>query len=485
MNEDTQPVSSSMVGLQANAVQNYIIPAFFPGIGRSNDNTKAPPDCNGAAGPFSVIQMVNTVIEARNTFGTVIFNSPFLDFFKTIRTVTYIFDPKIVFDMYSQKFVAVALEMDETDYQTTKEYASGVLLAMSKSNNPKSASSNDWIFKRIDAAIDNAAADYPGFAVDDKAIYVTANMYTMPWADNIYPAQASRVWVVDKNNLANYQTTTIPRNGIDIIYKPDENSYMPALIRSDGGAGTTTGTYLVGYDGRTNAQNINVISVVRINKPLTKNFSIDQKFIQIGNKPLDIAGKTYYLPGAPTLGGKVPLLTNDRRALAAAWHKNSLWMTTSIAIGGTTKALWIEIDTSKWDTLKVRQFGVIYGSEISKDTTTFMPSIAVNKDGVVAIGFSASSQKIYAGAYTVWRFPSDPFGQTRTAVIVKEGVAVYDRSSEGALNRWGDYSGVVVDPANESDNCFWITNQYAGIECGLAIFQGKCWNTYWIQLCVK
>ena len=53
----------------------------------------------------------------------------------------------------------------------------------------------------------------------------------------------------------------------------------------------------------------------------------------------------------------------------------------------------------------------------------------------------------------------NPPGTVRPAESVRDGVAPYVRTFGGSRNRWGDYSGISVDPAN--NDTFWVFNQYA------------------------
>ena len=106
--------------------------------------------------------------------------------------------------------------------------------------------------------------------------------------------------------------------------------------------------------------------------------------------------------------------------------------------------------------------GNIGGEDIATDTYTFFPSIAVNKDDHMIVGFSASASSIFAGAYYAGRFSGDPAGTPNSSVVIKAGLAYYVRifaASGGTRNRWGDYSGASVDPSD--DESFWIFNEYA------------------------
>ena len=86
-----------------------------------------------------------------------------------------------------------------------------------------------------------------------------------------------------------------------------------------------------------------------------------------------------------------------------------------------------------------------------------MPSIAQDKVGNIAIGYSVSSTSMYPAIRYTGRVPSDPLGRMESEVSIREGAGAQLPSND----RWGDYSAMTVDPV---DDCtFWYTNQYYGV----------------------
>jgi len=113
---------------------------------------------------------------------------------------------------------------------------------------------------------------------------------------------------------------------------------------------------------------------------------------------------------------------------------------------------WYEI-RSPGGTPTVYQQGTFSPDQQSR----WMPSIAMDKNNDIAVGYSVSSNVSsnpvnpsirYAG-----RLSTDALGtlETETNVVIGDGV-------QTVTDRWGDYSGMSVDP---TDDCtFWYTNQY-------------------------
>lgn len=101
----------------------------------------------------------------------------------------------------------------------------------------------------------------------------------------------------------------------------------------------------------------------------------------------------------------------------------------------------------------------------SSGNYTFFPSIAVDVQDNVGIGFSASGPEIFAGAFYTFRAATDPKGGVHNTGVLTRGVAPYQRdvfTFNEPKNRWGDYSAVAIDPDLES--AFWVFNAFAQIQ---------------------
>jgi hypothetical protein len=84
----------------------------------------------------------------------------------------------------------------------------------------------------------------------------------------------------------------------------------------------------------------------------------------------------------------------------------------------------------------------------------WMGSIAMDKVGDIAIGYSTSSSSVYPSIRITGRLPTDPLGTLQAETNLKSGNGSQTRS----LHRWGDYSALSVDPI---DDCtFFYTNEY-------------------------
>lgn len=84
----------------------------------------------------------------------------------------------------------------------------------------------------------------------------------------------------------------------------------------------------------------------------------------------------------------------------------------------------------------------------------WMGSIAMDKLGDIALGYSVSSSTVYPSVATTGRLATDPLGLLQSESILLAGGG----SQLTNLSRWGDYSAMRIDP---SDDCtFWYTTEY-------------------------
>jgi len=94
------------------------------------------------------------------------------------------------------------------------------------------------------------------------------------------------------------------------------------------------------------------------------------------------------------------------------------------------------------------------GTYAPDSTFRWMGSIAMDKVGNIAVGYSVSDSQTFPSIRYTGREVGDPLGtlQTEKTIIAGGG------SQKGGLNRWGDYSAMSVDPV---DDCtFWYTTEY-------------------------
>ncbi len=437
-----------------------------------------PADPIGAAGPNHVVNVVKASIEWYTKGGVQQSSQSLQTFFAPLSPVNFTFDPKVIYDQYAGRFLVVTLERQDTAAGDPVN-SSRILVAVSDDSDPNGT----WHYHAIDSKIsirlgdvlEDRWANNSGFAVDEEAVYITANMFGFLSGSGTYAG--TRLWIMDKGEVGGFYAggaaafTVHDPVAENTVGTALPNTTQPAHVF---GAPAAFGTFLV--LSMTTNQTDEFLSIMRVDDPLgTPTFS--NQFVNVGN-----IDDNATLPDAPQLGTDTLVEVNDRRALNAVWRNDSLWISTTIVPNsgpdaGQTTAHWFEVDTTSLSELTLADQGDVGGEDIAEGTFTFFPSVMVDAAGNMAIGFAASGPSIYPGAYYTSRLASDPAGTVQPSSTLAAGLDYYVRTSGGSRNRWGDYSGLALDPTDEAT--FWVYNQYAMQRGTMIGGEDGRWATRW------
>jgi len=437
-----------------------VVTKGYSGIG-------APPDPNCAVGPTHVINASNIVIQWRPKDApqdTPEFEQPLAYFFGLVASPTdyaYTADPKVIYDQYAGRFV-LALIAGETIAESTW------LLAVSKTSDP-----NDgwWLHSFPGNATVNGATyyiDYPGLAVDDEAVYLTANMYNVTFTAYYGPF----LWIIRKAPGAYDGDLFLLANAYDLKdLGMSTTTTQPAHTFGavpPGLGGTPFGTFLVSYGGLSGGGS-EFVNVVSINDPLGTLAGpvFDRQVVPCG----DIDNTGVSIGDAPQPGGPELIDALGRQVFNAVWRDNSLYFAAdcrppSGPDAGQVTAHWWRLSTNFDGTHSpaptLADQGNIGAEDIGAGTFTYDPCVMVDAAGDLAVGFAASGPSVYAGAYFVTRTAGDAPGTIGPTCVLAPGIDYYYRTfPPDTRNRWGDYTGLALCPVDEST--FWVYNQYAGM----------------------
>jgi hypothetical protein len=185
-------------------------------------------------------------------------------------------------------------------------------------------------------------------------------------------------------------------------------------------------------------------------------FSNPSNTTLIGPTSIPVATFSQACGGAvciPQLGTHQQLDSLGDRVMYRLGYRNfgdheALVVNHSIVAGSSVGVRWYEI----------RSPGnpVIYqqGTYAPDSNYRWMGSIAIDKVGDIAVGYSVSSSTMNPSISFTGRVPSDPLGTLESEASIMDGTG----SQTAGVNRWGDYSAMTVDPI---DDCtFWYTNEY-------------------------
>ena len=438
-------------------------------------NPGVPPDTHGTVGPGHVLNVTNQSIEWYTKGGIQQASTSLTNFFRPLQPAGSLgpFDPKALYDHYSNRYVVLALEYLDTSFGDSVD-SSRMMLAVSDDSDPNGT----WHYQSINTILNINGApqwlDYPGFALDEEAIYVTGNMFT--FGTSTATQGGSRLWIIDKGvgtgglyeggrsaaNVYNPAGTASGVTGAGFTLQP---AFMYTPGPSFGNNGTQVGTWLTAYNGISSGGNESVL-VIRVDNPLSTPIFTSQT-VQVGD--IDDTANTGFptttgplaLPAAPQPGGTARIDFSDRRMLHAVWRNNSLYATTSVLPGSgpdlnQVTAHWFRFDTTNASQVVLADQGDVGGEDIGSNVWTSYGSLAVDPAGNMAIGFSAVGAGMFAGSYYAVRSPSDPPGTVRGARAIALGQDYYNG---GAVGRWGDYSAIALDPSDNAS--FWAYNLYA------------------------
>jgi hypothetical protein len=501
----TQPAPPSERRAPAEGVLNPLAPPLGTTFDALNFNDNAatsgfysiPPDPSGAAGPTHVVNVVNTTIEWYTKAGVMQNRQSLASFFTSLGPLTTTFDPKVIYDQYSARFIVTTMESTEV-FDGDPDNTSRVFVAVSDNSDPNGT----WYFTTLatEELISGLEcwADFPGLAVDSEAIYYTHNMFTHFDQSPAGAFAGQRTWIIAKAPFYSGGAATATRFDTEAVANASPNG-------DDGGAVATTmqptqmygdtpggvGTYLIAYSGINDGASL-YVQVIRIDSPLSSPV-FTPRFSLWGTIAADDSLTTF--PGAPQSGTTRTIRTNDRRfSQNGVFRDGSLYCAAPIrrpAAAATDASQvtvhWFQIDPVVIDTTvsdpPPTDQGNVGGEDIAVGTYTFFPSVAVNCVGDLAIGFAASAPSIFPGSYYTARLAGDPAGTTQTAGTLRAGVDYYIRdftTSMTVASRWGDYSGIWLDPSDEFT--FWLFNEHAltrGTVFGSLPEEDGRWGTAW------
>jgi hypothetical protein len=128
----------------------------------------------------------------------------------------------------------------------------------------------------------------------------------------------------------------------------------------------------------------------------------------------------------------------------------------SVTAGASVGVRWYELRNPAGSTLASGTPVVYQQGTFAPDASyRWMGSIAQDRSGDMALGYSLSSASVFPSVAYTGRVPGDAAGTMEQETVAKNGSGSQNTNS---LSRWGDYSSMSVDPV---DDCtFWYTNEY-------------------------
>lgn len=449
--------------------------------GTIDNGTSIPPDTMGAVGPNHVAEILNTGFQVFDRNGLVVAPQISLQsFWSALGTApgqpaSIAFDPKILYDQYAGRFVAVTPGNPDNRDGTNNAW---VMVAISQTSDPTLGWNLFAIRANVGADTFNWA-DYPGLGLDPNNVIITFNMFAVGGSFT-----QANVWTINKASLIAAAGPLVAGIDYALIRNPCLHGgfgYMPTHT-----FGQTPGTavsYLVNQGWLDNATRTR--RLFRVNA-ITGTGAAAILSCPPDSDWIEVAGYNFNKLGATQLACAQTIDPLDTRLMNAVWRNGRVWTTHSVGAGtGITDSAPPSIPVVAWYQINPALVGPFPGGvpvqqgKVSDGTTAYFdPSIAVNATDCAAIGFSGSSSTTFAGAYYTARFSGDPPNTMQPVSLLKAGEAGYVKTFGSGRNRWGDYSATMVDPVD--DLTFWTVQEYAETAfSGVCADGGGRWGTWW------
>ncbi|MCI0890717.1 MAG: hypothetical protein J4O04_07905, partial [Chloroflexi bacterium] len=308
--------------------------------------------------------------------------------------------------------------------------------------------------------------DYPGLGVSPDALVVTGNLFAN--CNMVGCAfRGTKIRVFDKAELYDGDATA---TFVDI----DRNANQGGTVQPAHHFGTTPANtfYLL---QRWNSTFLNVLVLTGVpGSP-----ALSTQLLNTADQGVCFTPSSGSLGSAPQGGTTKDIDTLCQRMMSAVWQDGSLWGTNTGSDGADSRTIvqWFEVETNGFPsgTPSVRQHGVIDGGT---GEFTYMPSISVDACNNVAMTYTQSSSSRFPEMRYTGRLFGDTLNSVQAPVIAKASAFFFDDFTgvpdRGPVERWGDYSATVIDPANQS---FWIAGEYAKVAASGGGNNGR-WGTW-------
>ena len=426
----------------------------FDGLDFANWGAGHPPDTNGDVGPAYYIETVNSSIGVYRKSDQVrvaafTFNS-FMSqgSFGNLCDTNNFGDPVVLYDTFEDRWVITdfAFFLDGSG-NVVNPPGSFQCFAVSKTGDPVSGG---WNFYSINTA--GGLGDYPKFGIWPDGLYMSTNMFD-------YSARGSfqnpRVYAFNKAQMyAGSPTIQV----VSFNAPATEFTLLPANARLQTGTPPpgSPNYYAVVW------QFTNAVSVYK--------FHVDWNSISTSTFTgpfIALAPASWAIPPAsvPSQGG------NNLDTLAVR-----LMMQNQYTNLGGVESLWdshtVRGSSATQSAVRYYQTAVTGGTVAANttqaathnpDTTNrFMPSVAVDRAGDLALGYSTTSGVQLPAIKYAGNLSTDPLNaitQTEVSLINGTGTQTGTCGSSACI-RWGDYSAMTLDP----DGCtFWYANEYYAV----------------------
>ena len=424
-----------------------VLRASFAGIQRSFGGM--PPDLTIAAGPTNLVISSNDSITVLSKTGVRIASEWLHTFFSSVKTPREaLIDPTIVFDPDSRRFFLVASGAYRDDPNCVLgSCVAHLFLAVSKNESPQTMTTADWSFSALDATIEGRTRttdfpDYSRIAVDDNVVAIVSTQALFGSESNRH----EMLRILDKAKVLRGDAST----WTDVALVDPSGTLLRQVQPVLNLDRTPTGTLFL-----VNPLGCN-FWIINVENELTA-----PRLVFRATTQPTITGSCPQTPDPPQPNGAPPLaLSNTQTLQNPVFRNGSIWIPQHISrnfgAGEVGAVRWAQIDVSQWpNEVAFRQdssFGVDHAH-------SFFPAIAVDRSNNVALVFGVSGVGDFPSTFYTGRLGTDPPSTLRPVTLLKAGEGIQNTPAGdfGGRQRWGDYFGAALDPA---DGSAWLLGEY-------------------------
>jgi len=405
-----------------------------PGIGMAGFTmSAAPPDTSSAVGPDHIVTAVNTSFVIQSKTGAVLYGpaatNTIWNGFGGACQNTNDGDPVARYDVLAGRFVVTQFANVNT---TTGPFYECV--AVSSSGDP----TGTWYRYAFSYA---EFPDYPKLGVWPDAYYVTYNTFTAAGA-----WVGPKVCALDRSRMLTGGAATQQCFNLSPAY----GAPLPADV--DSGPGPAPGSPIPMVSlGTTGTSLVSWSFAVDWANPANSAVTGPTALTVASYTPACGGGTCIAQPGTTTKLDSLGDRLMNRFAYRNLGSTEALLVSHSVTAGSGVGVRWYELRRNG-TTLSVYQ----QGTYAIDSTSRWMPSVAMDRAGNIAAGYSAANgSAIYPSVRATGRLAGDALGtMTQAEVTLVAGAG----SQTGTLTRWGDYATMSVDPV---DQCtFWFATEY-------------------------
>src|SRR3989442_1097557 len=428
------PSSTTSAAMPATALNFDGVGNGFSGPQGTFTVNSAPPDTNLAVGPNHVVEIVNTDFAIFNKSGSTVYGPVQINTlwsgFGGMCQADNDGDPIAKYDSIADRWVIsqFAITSPNPNYLQC--------VAVSTTGDPTGT------YYRYSFSYGNQFPDYPKMAVWPDAYYITFNMFNS--GGNTF--LGGKACAYDRARMLTGAAATQQCFDLGTTY----GGLLPSDLDGSRQAPVGAPNYIVA-DGASSNQ--------------LAYWSFHTDWTDSANTtltgPTTLATAPFTLPcGAggtcvPQSGTSQKLDPLGDRLMYRLAYRNfgdheALVINRSVTAGSSVGIRWYELRPSG-PSLSIFQ----QGTYAPDSNYRWMGSIAQDASGNIGLGYSVSSSSLHPQIRYTGRLAGDAAG----TMTQGEGTIIAGAGSQnGGLSRWGDYSAMSVDPA---DDCtFWYANEY-------------------------